>query len=45
MGEEIAMGILQEQTLTHNAKENLVFKFNQFTGTEVEIKNGEIKPT
>lgn len=45
MGEEIAIGILQEQTLTHNAKENLVFKFNQFTGTEVEIKNGEIKPT
>jgi hypothetical protein len=42
MGEEIAAGILQEQTLTHTQTEQLIYKFNSFQGKPIEVKNGEI---
>ncbi|BFT30295.1 vanadium-dependent haloperoxidase [Alteromonas sp. D210916BOD_24] len=42
MGEEIAVGILQEQTITHNSLENLSYKFTSFEGNHVVIKDGQV---
>ena len=43
MGEEIALGILQEQTICHNPLENLEYIVPKFDGTTlVRINNGEL---
>ncbi len=42
MGEEIAVGILQEQTITHNTLENLSYNFTSFKGHKIKIHEGDV---
>lgn len=41
LGEEIAIGILQEQSITYNEKENFFLTLPRFDGTEIKI-SGEL---
>lgn len=43
MGEEIAIGMLQEQSLTYNQEENFLLTLPKFDGTTVIIQNGNVK--
>lgn len=42
MGEEIAIGMLQEQSITYLSDENLSMSLTKFDGTKVTIANGEV---
>lgn len=44
MGEEIALGLLQEQSLTYQAADDLSMTLPKFDGSSVLIKNGEVIP-
>ena len=43
MGEEIAIGILQEQSITYNPLENASMTLSKFDGSQVKIKHGKVK--
>ena len=43
MGEEIAIGILQEQSIMYNPLENASMTLNKFDGSHVKIKHGNVK--
>ena len=42
MGEEIAIGILQEQSITYTPAEQVSMTVNKFDGSSVTIKDGEL---
>ena len=44
MGEEIAIGLLQEQSITYLPQEGLTMTVPKFDGSHVLIKNGEVIP-
>jgi len=44
MGEEIAIGLLQEQSLTYPSADGLSMTLPKFDGTTVKIVNGEVLP-
>ena len=44
LGEEIAIGILQEQSLTYLPDEDLSMTLPKFDGSVVQIKNGKVLP-
>lgn len=43
MGEEIAIGILQEQSIIYNPLENVSMTLDKFDGSQVLIKHGKVK--
>jgi hypothetical protein len=43
LGEEIAIGVLEEQSLTYNPKENFFLTLPKFNGEVVVIKNGQVE--
>ena len=43
MGEEIAIGILQEQSIMYNPLENASMTLDKFDGSQVIIKHGKVK--
>ena len=43
LGEEIALGILQEQSIMYNPLENASMTLNTFDGSQVLIKHGKVK--
>ncbi len=43
MGEEIAIGILQEQSIMYNPLENVLMTLDKFDGSQVMIKHGKVK--
>jgi hypothetical protein len=43
MGEEIAIGILQEQSIMYNPLENVSMTLDKFDGSQVLIKHGKVK--
>ncbi len=45
MGEEIAIGILQEQSIMYNPLENVSMTLDKFDGSQVMIKYGKVKTT
>lgn len=45
MGEEIAIGILQEQSIMYNPLENVSMTLDKFDGSQVIIKYGRVKLT
>ncbi len=45
MGEEIAIGILQEQSIMYNPLENVSMTLDKFDGSQVVIKYGKVKTT
>ncbi|MGB3780787.1 MAG: hypothetical protein WA960_20660, partial [Tunicatimonas sp.] len=45
MGEEIAIGILQEQSVMYNPLENVSMMLDKFDGSQVVIKYGKVKTT
>ncbi|MEM9829003.1 MAG: vanadium-dependent haloperoxidase [Bacteroidota bacterium] len=45
MGEEIAIGILQEQSITYNPPENVSMTLDKFDGSQVVIKHGKVIPS
>ncbi len=44
MGEEIAIGLLQEQSLTYESSDRLSMTLPKFDGSTIKIVNGEILP-
>lgn len=45
MGEQIAIGILQEQSIMYNPLENVSMTLDKFDGSQVIIKYGKVKTT